>query len=55
MKVTEQVSVLAAILLSSGSNFESDATLNGAVEAAFKLIDKVAKHPKNTERLAGGG
>ena len=55
MKVTEHVSVLAAILLSSGSNFESDATLNGAVEAAFKLIDKVAKHPKNPERLAAGG
>jgi hypothetical protein len=55
MKVTEQASVLAAILMSSGSNFESDATMNGAVEAAFKLIDKVAKHPKNPERLAGGG
>ena len=55
MKVTEQVSVLAAILMSSGSNFESDATMNGAVDAAFKLIDKVAKHPKNPERLSGGG
>jgi hypothetical protein len=55
MKVTEQVSVLAAILLSSGSNFESEASMNGAVEAAFKLIDKVAKHPKNPERLAAGG
>lgn len=55
MKVTEQVSVLAAILMSSGSNFESEVTMNGAVEAAFKLIDKVAKHPKNPERLAGGG
>jgi len=55
MKVTEQVSVLAAILMSSGSNFESEATMNGAVEAAFKLVDKVAKHPKNPERIAGGG
>ena len=50
MKVTEMVSVLAAILFSSGSNFESEAAMNGAVEAAFKLIEKVAKHPKNPER-----
>jgi hypothetical protein len=50
MKQTELVSVLAAILMSSGSNFESEATISAAVDAAFKIVDKVAKHPKNVER-----
>jgi hypothetical protein len=50
MKQTELVSVLAAILMSSGSNFESETTISGAVDAAFKIVDKVAKHPKNVER-----
>jgi len=50
MKQTELVSVLAAILMSSGSNFESEAAITGAVDAAFKIVDKVAKHPKNVER-----
>ena len=55
MKHTELVSMLAAILMSSGSNFESDAAVSGAVDAAFKLVDKVSKHPKNVERPVAGG
>jgi len=55
MKHTELVSVVAALLMSAGSNFESDAAMSGAVESAFKIVDKVAKHPKNPERSVVGG
>jgi hypothetical protein len=55
MKHTELVSVVAALLMSAGSNFESDAAMSGAVESAFKIVDKVAKHPKNPERPVVGG
>ena len=55
MKHTELVSVVAALLMSAGSNFESDAAMSGAVESAFKIVDKVAKHPKDPERPVVGG
>jgi hypothetical protein len=52
MKQTELVSMLAAILMSASNKFESDVAMSGAVEAAFKLVDKVVNHPKNVDRPA---